>query len=155
VVLMFWLSLAAVVRKLWSASAAQLRIANGPPAIVDPQSSLLYPRPSILVFLLLWLALEIGCYFALSPFPAARRVLGVVVVATVLAGRLAAATPFTTRRPALIANAVGAVCGALVTVVDFQEALATHQAAEKTAAVVHGKRDGGTAWYSGTWGICY
>src|SRR5262249_40878559 len=41
-------------------------------------------------FLMLWLALEVVGYFALTPFAAARRVLGLVVVATLVAGRLAA-----------------------------------------------------------------
>src|SRR5262249_52368722 len=43
-------------------------------------------------FLLLWLGLEVAGYFALSPFAATRRVLGVLVVITLLAGRLASRT---------------------------------------------------------------
>jgi hypothetical protein len=132
---MFWLSLAAVI---WRLSFSNLR-----------------PRSSILAFLLLWLALEIAGYFALSPFPAARRVLGIVVVATVLTGRLATMTPSRTRWPLQFATAVGSACGVFVTIIDFQEALATHQATETAAAVVNGERHGGTTWYSATWAVCY
>src|SRR5262249_37123165 len=42
------------------------------------------------VFLLGWLALEVAAYFPLTPFPAVRRVLGIVVVLTLLVGRYAA-----------------------------------------------------------------
>src|SRR5262249_28406519 len=38
-------------------------------------------------FLVVWLALELAGYFALSPFPAVRRGLGLVVVLTLIAGR--------------------------------------------------------------------
>src|SRR5262249_21689444 len=39
-------------------------------------------------FLVLWLGLELAGYFALSPFPAVRRVLGLVLVLTLMAGRV-------------------------------------------------------------------
>ena len=42
------------------------------------------------LFLLLWLGLEALAYFPLTPFPATRRVLGPLVVLTLLVGRLAA-----------------------------------------------------------------
>jgi len=43
-------------------------------------------------FLIGWLLLELGGYFALSPFAAARRVMGVSIVATLLICRLASRT---------------------------------------------------------------
>src|SRR5262249_52912171 len=57
----------------------------------ERQSSgvLIHPKA---VFLGLWLALELGGYYTLSPFPASRRILGLVVVATLIAGRLATST---------------------------------------------------------------
>jgi hypothetical protein len=47
---------------------------------------------SVDAFLALWLLLEVAGYFALSPYPATRRVLGVAVLGTLLACRLAART---------------------------------------------------------------
>ena len=49
-------------------------------------------RPARTLFLLLWLGLEALAYFPLTPFPATRRVLGPLVVLTLLVGRLAART---------------------------------------------------------------
>jgi hypothetical protein len=43
-------------------------------------------------FLVLWLALEIAGYFVLSPYPAARRIIGLVVPGLLLTFRLAART---------------------------------------------------------------
>jgi hypothetical protein len=40
-------------------------------------------------FLVLWLCAEVAGYFALSPFPAVRRMLAVVIVLTLLAGHVA------------------------------------------------------------------
>ncbi len=50
------------------------------------------------VFLLGWLGLEIAAYFPLTPFPAVRRVLGILIVMTLLIGRYAAQTGCPTRR---------------------------------------------------------
>jgi hypothetical protein len=56
----------------------------------------------VALFLLLWFALEMAGYFALSPFPAARRMLGVVVVASLVVGRFVshARSPLTNQLPA-------------------------------------------------------
>jgi hypothetical protein len=43
-------------------------------------------------FLILWLALELVAYFGLSPYPGARRILGIFVVAMLLVFRLSAFT---------------------------------------------------------------
>src|SRR5262249_35282953 len=44
-------------------------------------------------FLTLWLGLEVAGYFMLSPFPAVRRVLGIVVVSTLLLARVSSPSP--------------------------------------------------------------
>jgi hypothetical protein len=43
-------------------------------------------------FLLAWLIIELTAYFTISPFPAVRRIMGIVVVLSLLTGRLAART---------------------------------------------------------------
>jgi hypothetical protein len=70
-------------------------------------------------FLIGWLGLELAGYFALSPYPAARRVLGVVVAATLLVGRLAARDG--RRGPAWAAAAVSAALGLLAYGVEFRQ----------------------------------
>jgi hypothetical protein len=40
------------------------------------------------LFLVMWLVLEVGGYVVLSPFPAVRRVLGILAAATLLVGRM-------------------------------------------------------------------
>jgi 4-amino-4-deoxy-L-arabinose transferase-like glycosyltransferase len=132
----WWLAMALMVVMLWRASRL-----HGEQA-----------RYTIL-FLCLWLGLEIAGVFAMSPFPAARRVLGVVVVATLLAGRFAWHNGAVQRGPLWFAAGVSAACGALLAFVDYQEANATRQAAEQAAAVVRSNSSAQTAWFSGAWGF--
>ena len=56
------------------------------------------------LFLILWLALELAGYLALSPFPAARRLVSLLVVATVLVGRLASENCVSRARIRLVAR---------------------------------------------------
>jgi hypothetical protein len=80
-------------------------------------------------FLVGWLGLELAGYFALSPYPAARRVLGVVVAATLLVGRLA---PRDGRRaPAWAAAGLSAALGLLAYGVEFRQCQAEQVLAAK------------------------
>ncbi len=81
-------------------------------------------------FLVGWLGLELAGYFALSPYPAARRVLGVVVAATLLVGRLAARDG--RRAPAWAAAGLSAALGLLAYGVEFRQ----YQAEQVLAAKV-------------------
>src|SRR5262249_30822710 len=54
------------------------------------------------LFLVLWLGLELGAHFALTPFPAVRRVMGIAVVGTLVAGHLASRTARTPARRQLV-----------------------------------------------------
>jgi hypothetical protein len=106
------------------------------------------------VFLLLWLGVEVLGYFALSPFPAVRRLLGTAVVLTLLAGRLAARTCAGPRgrRTVWAVTAFGVALGLMVYGVDLREAQVQQTAAQEAAAWVrdHG---GGRVWYVGHWGF--
>ncbi len=101
------------------------------------------------VFLLIWLLLELGGYFALTPFPAARRVLGVVVVLTLLAGQLAARS----RPPLGRLVAFNAALGILFWLVDLHGAMAHRAAAEVFASDARTKDAGARVWFVGHWGF--
>jgi hypothetical protein len=110
-------------------------------------------------FLLLWLGLEIAGYFALTPFPAVRRVLGIVVVMTLLIGRLASRTCLTRERRALIHGVAlaGIALGLLFYEVNRLDAEAEKRGAEQAAAWVREQQPqaGATVWYVGHWGFQY
>ena len=109
------------------------------------------------LFLLLWLGLEALAYYPLTPFPAARRVLGPLVVLTLLVGRLAARTARrrgpAARRRAL--TACGAALGLAYFALDFREAWAEEWGAERAAAWIGAQGGDGRVWYIGHYGFQY
>jgi serine/threonine-protein kinase len=142
------LTTAAVVARL---TAVLLRRDSDP----DPGPGLDWGARRETWFLILWLALELAGYFALSPFPAVRRVMGVVVVGTLLTGRLAAPTcrPGQRRRLVYGAFAASALLGLGYYAVDLRDAFAEKEAAEQAAAWVRGRDPDAIAWYVGHWGF--
>jgi 4-amino-4-deoxy-L-arabinose transferase-like glycosyltransferase len=121
-------------------------------------------------FLLLWLVLEIVGYFVLTPFPAARRTLGVAVAGVLIGGRLASRTCRSgARRNVLRAIALGGIgLGACFYAIDFRDAWAQKLAVDKAAqlvqrdigdqqSAVRHDRGGGNnrVWYVGHWGFQY
>ncbi len=111
-------------------------------------------RPDAL-FLLLWLGLEVAGFFMLTPFPAVRRVLGLVVVATLLAGRLASRTCRAPARRRLVLGIAGfsAFLGLGFAALDAWEGWAERSLAEGAAAWVRDRGDRGDVWYVGHWGF--
>jgi hypothetical protein len=115
------------------------------------------------LFLALWLLLEVAAYFPLTPFPAVRRVLGPLVVLTLLAGRLAARTCRTPGRRRLLwaTAAAGAALGLGFFGLDWWEARVQQVAAERAAAWAAeqgASSEGGekpTIWFVGHWGFQY
>jgi hypothetical protein len=107
------------------------------------------------IFLLLWLALEVAGYFALTPFPAVRRVMGLIIVGTLLVGHLAARTCRSPegRRLVRCISAYGIALGLGFAALDLCEAWTEAQAAEAAAALVRGQ--GGSTWFVGHWGFQY
>jgi hypothetical protein len=107
-------------------------------------------------FLVLWLGLEIVGFFTLTPFPAARRVLGVVVVATLLAGRLASRTLRSRARVRVVYGLVAfsAALGLAFAALDWWEGWAEKTLAEQSAAEARA-RGAGTVWFVGHWGFQY
>jgi hypothetical protein len=107
------------------------------------------------LFLVGWLILEIAGHFALTPFPAVRRVMGIFVVATILIGRLASRMSRERRREvlgkAILIGGIG--MGLVFYAVDMQDALAEQRAAAQAADLVRGQS--GTVWFVGHWGFQY
>jgi len=132
-------------------------LANASPRVVG-KSSVAF---RLSLFVVLWLLLEVCAYVPLAPFPAARRVLGIVIACTFVLGRRAALL-----RPALeqrlIHGAVagGALAGLLFYGVDLVDAAVQQNAPEAAAAwiaqqpVAAGPHPA-TVWYTGHWGFQY
>ncbi|MBA4064646.1 MAG: hypothetical protein C0501_13220 [Isosphaera sp.] len=102
------------------------------------------------VFLAGWLLVELAGYFALTPFPAARRVIGLVVVGALVAAR-AAHRPG--RRPPGWVVGFGVAAGVAVAALDVLDAYPEKACAERAAAVTADRPPGATVWYVGHWGF--
>jgi hypothetical protein len=105
-------------------------------------------------FLVLWLTLEIAGYFAMTPFGAVRRVMGIVVVCTLLAGRLLSVTRRS--RQSMLVNGVaafGIVLGFLFYAIDLREAWAWRSVAQQAAKFIRERDPDPRIWYVGHWGF--
>jgi len=107
------------------------------------------------LFLVLWLAGEVATYFAISYFPAVRRVLAIVVVATLLAGRAGSSAPNRRALPLVPLLALQAVLGLAVWSVDLLEARAQRQAAVQAVREIRARDREGSIWFVGHWGFQY
>jgi hypothetical protein len=108
------------------------------------------------LFLVLWLGLELTAYFALTPFPAVRRVMGVVVAGTLVVGHLASRTcrtPIGRKRVWGVA-AFSALLGLGFAALDSWEAWTEERLVEQAAALARAEGVG-TVWYVGHWGFQY
>jgi len=100
-------------------------------------------------FLILWLLLEIGGYFALSPYSATRRVLGIVAVGTLLTCRLATLT--CRNRAGLIWGIAGInfLLGLFLFAVDFNFYYGQQGMARNLASECRKQDHGANIWYFG------
>ena len=106
-------------------------------------------------FLTLWLVTELLAYLAISPFPATRRVLGVLVVLTLIVCRLASRAVRLggwRRRLVPVVTMLSVALGLLYFAADLDDAwaerLAVRRVQERVAA-----NGGGRVWYLAThWG---
>ncbi|MDQ2920905.1 MAG: hypothetical protein M3R52_04725 [Acidobacteriota bacterium] len=107
------------------------------------------------LFLVGWWTLEIVAYFGLSPIPAVRRVLALLVVSTLLIGRLA----FRTVGPGSVLlrrAAFGSMLlGLLFYAVDFRDAYVEKAAVEKSSQKIAAIGPTATTWYVARWGFQY
>ncbi|MEA2204523.1 MAG: hypothetical protein QOE77_1299 [Blastocatellia bacterium] len=105
------------------------------------------------LFLTGWWLLEIFAYFLLSPIPAVRRMLLLLVVSTLLIGRLLAHSQTVTVR-AIRWVAVGSVVlGLLFYIVDFRDAYVEKAAIDKARRTIATMPSAGSTWYLGRWGL--
>ncbi len=108
-------------------------------------------------FLVGWLVIEIVVYFGLSPIPAVRRVLGLLVVSTLLVGRLASRTVRGSQGRSLIRRvaSAGMVLGLFFYAIDFHDAKVEKVAAEATAQQIKDMGMEAHSWYVARWGFQY
>jgi hypothetical protein len=154
----FCLTVGAVVCRLLRRETAQhgrLKMAETASfeSVIGPVLS--WPAERVEWFLVGWLGLEVIGYLVLSPFPAARRILSLVVVSTLLVGRLAGRrdrTPIPQVLPGWVA-AGGVVLGLVFYGIDWRDAWAQKRIAEQAAQLASSQENVGTVWVVGIWGF--
>jgi len=109
------------------------------------------------IFLVLWLVLEIAGYFFISPFCAVRRILGVVMVITLIVGRLASMSRRTPEKVNVTRAVVvlGTVLGLAYSFLDILEAHAAKSAALDAERWIREHDANARIWYAGHWGFAY
>jgi hypothetical protein len=110
-------------------------------------------------FLAGWLLLELAGTLATTPFPAARRVIGLAVVGALLAARAAGrfGRLHPRRRPAPWMLGFGIATGVAIAALDTVDAYPEKVCATRAAAVSAAAASpaGSTTWYTGHWGFQY
>jgi hypothetical protein len=109
------------------------------------------------LFLTLWFGVEIAAYFVLSPIPAVRRMTLLLVVSTLLTGRLAARVCVEPWRKALMRGVLtgSILLGLLFYGVDLHDAYVEKLAVEKASSHLDQFDSRATRWYVGRWGFQY
>ncbi len=106
-------------------------------------------------FVVLWVMIEVVGFFATAPFPAVRRVLGLLVALTVMVGYFASRRTEKLRLGGGMVWPVAAsvLLGLAVFSVDRLEATAQRDAANVAAERVRTDDPGARIWYLGHWGF--
>lgn len=105
-------------------------------------------------FLAMWLLIEIGGALGLSPFPAARRVIGVALVIGLIAARgISRFDRIGYRTPKWLA-VIAMAWGLTLTAIDTWDADAEREAVVKARAMIP-EQPGSTIWATGHWGFQY
>jgi hypothetical protein len=108
-------------------------------------------------FLVGWLVIEAAGYLAISPFPAVRRILGLLIVSTLFIGRFAARygdAGKMTRHSTRLALA-GAVLGLGFYAIELRDGLAEEEAFHSAVSFVRSQDHYAPIHCYGTWGIVY
>ena len=112
-----------------------------------------WPEFKVEWFLVGWWLMEVVAYFVLSPIPAVRRVLLLLVISTLLVGRLLAQSA-PARAPLVRLTAFGSILlGLLFYAVDFRDASAEKASIEQARQTIATMPPGQTTWYLGRWGL--
>lgn len=104
-------------------------------------------------FLVIWLAAEIAGYFAFTPFPASRRVLGLTLVLALVAARIVAGTCRGRRSRVWFATIPGMLLGVYFAAVDAVAARLEPMVARRAAQIIRDRDPSPTIWYVGHWGF--
>ncbi len=109
------------------------------------------------LFLVGWLLIEIAGYFVLTPFPAARRVIGIVVIGGLLAARAVSrlGRVHPDRRPGGWVVAFCILSGFAIAGIDTLDAVPEKVCAERAGAITADRPQGSTVWFAGHWGFQY
>jgi hypothetical protein len=107
--------------------------------------------------LLIWLTLEVAGYAVLTPFPAARRITGTLVVATLLVAHFASRTCRKSReRRAVWLAAVGsAALGLIFAGIDVADSRLEPTAIHSAAEYIRAHDANARVWFTGHWGTQY
>lgn len=107
------------------------------------------------LFLLALMILEIVAYFAVSPFGAVRRLMGLTIVSTLLVGGLAAGNAGAPGRRRLIWGLAvfNTALGMGFYALDTREAAVFESGARQAVAEIHRHDFGARVWYLGHWGF--
>lgn len=103
-------------------------------------------------FVIGWVVIELAGYFALTPFPAARRIINLSVALAMLSCVLVARMP--QRRPDRWLLSYGVALGLALYAIDCWDALPERQLADRAANVIR-EHGGGRIWTEGHWGWQY
>ncbi len=108
-------------------------------------------------FLVGWLLIELAGYFVLTPFPAARRVIGLVAIGGLLAARAVSRLGrlHSERQPGGWVIAFGIAAGVAVVAIDTLDAYPEKVCAVRAAALTADRPEGSTVWFAGHWGFQY
>jgi 4-amino-4-deoxy-L-arabinose transferase-like glycosyltransferase len=115
------------------------------------------PRPDRL--LVAWLLIELAGFFVVSPYPAARRLGGLAIAATLLGARLVfrRGDDRAARLGVRVASAFGLALAALYCVSELSDAWTRHALVGRIAERLPqlGAKPGDTIWYTGHWEVQY
>lgn len=108
-------------------------------------------------FLVLWLILELLAFFVITPFPATRRCLGLIIAITLVMARYFAGDTRreNQRRDIVLVSVFSILWGLGFFAVDLQEAVASKRAAKQSAQIIHDLDNNPVTWYVGHWGFKY
>lgn len=100
-------------------------------------------------FLIAWILLEVASYFALSPYAAARRMMGVMVASSLVVFRLASKTSPDRKRLLWTIAALSAAHGLFLAVVDDNWWRGRMELAKESARVCRAEDPNAVIWYFG------
>lgn len=108
-------------------------------------------------FLIGWLLIELLAYFALTPFGAARRVMGTIVVATIILGRLLTPSEDSQRIRWVYRYCVLSILiGLIYAWTDYRDAVDEREALVQSVKLVREQSgENPRIWFTGHWGFQY